>query len=141
MTTISNFRGDYFFLSNFYECAIHIWGMEFTSAEAAYQASKCTSQTDMAKFVGVSPRKSKYMGRKVLLPSNWDEQREGRMYEVLSAKFSNEFLKKQLLLTGERMLVEGNSWGDVYWGECRGKGRNVLGKLLMQFRQRLREQL
>jgi predicted NAD-dependent protein-ADP-ribosyltransferase YbiA (DUF1768 family) len=30
--------------------------------------------------------------------------------------------------------VEGNSWGDTYWGVCKGKGQNKLGHILMQVR-------
>ena len=42
-----------------------------------------------------------------------------------------------LLATGEEYLVEGNTWGDKYWGVCGGIGLNHLGKLLMQVRDEL----
>jgi len=35
-------------------------------------------------------------------------------------------------------LIEGNTWGDTYWGVCRGRGSNNLGKLLMKIREVLR---
>jgi predicted NAD-dependent protein-ADP-ribosyltransferase YbiA (DUF1768 family) len=32
-------------------------------------------------------------------------------------------------------LIEGNTWGDKYWGQCPiGNGRNELGKILMAIR-------
>ena len=36
-------------------------------------------------------------------------------------------------------LVEGNKWGDQFWGMCRGYGLNRLGGILMQIRAELRE--
>jgi predicted NAD-dependent protein-ADP-ribosyltransferase YbiA (DUF1768 family) len=34
-------------------------------------------------------------------------------------------------------LIEGNWWGDTYWGVCNGVGENHLGKLLMKIRDYL----
>ena len=31
-------------------------------------------------------------------------------------------------------LVEGNTWNDTLWGVCEGKGRNILGIILMEIR-------
>ena len=45
-------------------------------------------------------------------------------------------LRQQLLDTGDAELVEGNSWNDTFWGVSArtGKGKNWLGRLLMQVR-------
>jgi predicted NAD-dependent protein-ADP-ribosyltransferase YbiA (DUF1768 family) len=43
-----------------------------------------------------------------------------------------------LLETGDAELIEGNDWGDTFWGVCGGKGNNFLGKLLMEVRKELR---
>lgn len=57
------------------------------------------------------------------------------MYKALMAKFTqHEDLKKQLLATGNSILIE-HVKGDKYWGdggdEGTGlKGKNMLGKLL-----------
>ena len=40
---------------------------------------------------------------------------------------------------GDQELVEGNEWGDVFWGVCKGVGDNHLGKLLMEFRERVKK--
>jgi predicted NAD-dependent protein-ADP-ribosyltransferase YbiA (DUF1768 family) len=57
------------------------------------------------------------------------------MREILIAKFSqNEDIKGKLLATGDTELIEGNTWGDTFWGVCRGEGTNWLGKLLMEVR-------
>jgi predicted NAD-dependent protein-ADP-ribosyltransferase YbiA (DUF1768 family) len=42
---------------------------------------------------------------------------------------------QKLLDTGTQTLVEGNWWGDVFWGVCKGVGSNHLGKLLMKLRK------
>ena len=42
-----------------------------------------------------------------------------------------------LLATGDAKIVEGNTWGDVFWGVCNGVGENHLGEILMKVRQDL----
>jgi len=60
------------------------------------------------------------------------------MYEVVSAKFlQNPPLMFKLIHTDDQELIEGNSWGDTYWGVCRGSGQNKLGKILMAIRTML----
>lgn len=59
------------------------------------------------------------------------------MLDALRKKFSDDKLRSMLLATGEEYLVEGNTWGDKYWGVCGGIGLNHLGKLLMQVRDEL----
>ena len=49
-------------------------------------------------------------------------------------KFRNPHLKELLLATGTAELIEGNTWNDTYWGVCNGKGKNMLGKTLMDCR-------
>jgi ribA/ribD-fused uncharacterized protein len=61
------------------------------------------------------------------------------MKKALRAKFTqNEALKKLLLETGDRPLVEANPT-DNYWGYGRTKmGKNRMGILLMELRSALR---
>lgn len=60
------------------------------------------------------------------------------MYDVVNCKFSqNKKLAEQLMATGEEDLVEGNDWGDRYWGVCRGVGKNKLGQILKRIRSEL----
>ena len=61
------------------------------------------------------------------------------MLSVVTAKFHPEaqpMMAAKLLGTGEAFLVEGNSWGDVYWGvdAVTGVGQNQLGVILMAVR-------
>lgn len=63
------------------------------------------------------------------------------MYLVVKSKFEqNSDLKDKLIATGDEYLEEGNTWNDTYWGVCRGKGKNILGKILMRVREELKKQ-
>lgn len=41
------------------------------------------------------------------------------------------------LATGDAILIEGNTWGDRFWGVCEGFGQNHLGHVLMRVRVQL----
>jgi predicted NAD-dependent protein-ADP-ribosyltransferase YbiA (DUF1768 family) len=57
------------------------------------------------------------------------------MRELLRQKFAKpSILADRLIDTGNCQLIEGNYWGDTFWGVCKGKGENWLGKLLMEIR-------
>jgi len=60
--------------------------------------------------------------------------------KLVRKKFEIPVLREALLDTGNAKLVEGNYWGDVEWGVCRGKGKNKLGKILMKVRKEIQEQ-
>ena len=68
-----------------------------------------------------------------------EEVKDQIMYEIVLNKFSqNEELREKLIATGDEYLAEGNTWHDTYWGVCNGKGKNKLGKILMQVREELK---
>jgi ribA/ribD-fused uncharacterized protein len=132
----------YYFLSNFYGAEFDWDGYHWLSSENAYQASK-VAKTDRNEawkaFLTCSPGQSKKLGRQVTLRPDWEGVKETVMAEILYAKFTqNPNLKQWLLDTGDAELIEGNYWGDRYWGVCSGTGKNRLGKLLMQLRDKLR---
>ncbi|MFG6611363.1 NADAR domain-containing protein [Sulfitobacter sp. 1A12057] len=72
---------------------------------------------------------------------DWDDVKAGIMCQLLIQKFSNEKLYKLLLETSDKYLIEGNDWGDTYWGVCGKRGRNVLGRMLMEIRRLDRKEL
>lgn len=51
----------------------------------------------------------------------------------------NADLRRRLLETGDAELVEGNTWGDRFWGVCDGEGENHLGRVLIKVRGELRK--
>jgi predicted NAD-dependent protein-ADP-ribosyltransferase YbiA (DUF1768 family) len=56
------------------------------------------------------------------------------MAELIHLKFEQDEFRDKLLATGTFHIEETNTWGDVFWGVCRGRGENHLGKILMRER-------
>lgn len=138
---ISEFRGRYRFLSNFYEVPVVFDGMEFRSVEHAYQAAKSVS-TDVRREVQEceTPAEAKALGRIIVLRQDWEERKVDIMVGLVFQKFvAHRYVRQALLSTGDCELVEGNTWGDRYWGVCRGQGKNMLGRVLMHVREILSE--
>lgn len=142
-TAIMSFRGEYSFLSNFYEGKVFTYkGLKFNNTEAPFHAEKCWSRAK--EFEMIRPLQSKRLGRRVLMRKDWEQIKDRVMYDVCYAKFTQDpVLKAKLLATGNRELVEGNTHGDRCWGMTCSNGvwigENRLGKVLMRLRDDLRE--
>lgn len=137
---IREFRGDYFFLSNFYEAPVTFQGLTYGSNEAAFQAQKCLDLTERAEFTALRPSDAKRRGRRVCLRPDWETVKVELMEQIVRAKFTqNEDLKAMLLATGDALLEEGNNWNDTFWGvhKSNGRGQNHLGRILMKIRAEL----
>lgn len=135
---ITRFRLAYDFLSNFYPVLITLDGLDYLSAEAAYQAYKCESREDRRAFARISADEAKRLGRKIAIRPDWDVVKLDVMRRVVRAKFEQHpNLAYSLLETDDAQLIEGNSWHDVYWGvDVRtGEGENHLGRILMDLRR------
>lgn len=140
MGVISEFSGKYYFLSNFYFAPVMYDGLMYLNNEAAFQSAKVLSKNERLIFCKLNPSEAKRLGRRVKLRSDWEEVKDFVMYEIVKDKFlRNDNLRRRLLETGDAILVEGNDWGDKYWGVCDGEGLNKLGEILMQVRFELRE--
>lgn len=135
---IDTFAGEHSFLSNFYQCEVTHEGVTYPSVENFYQAMKTTDKSKRKEFLHVSAGVSKRMGRKITLRPDWNRVKLSVMMYGLREKFKHPILRKKLLDTGSTVLVEGNTWGDTYWGVCGGKGQNMLGQLLMKVREEIR---
>lgn len=132
---IDKFEEENWFLSNFYPSPIVYEGIAYPTVEHAYQAAKTLDMRARQKISLLrSPNAAKKMGRIVDIRADWEEIKLAVMYDCLRLKFADPILKQKLLDTGSVQLVEGNWWGDVFWGVCKGKGQNHLGKLLMRIR-------
>lgn len=138
---ITVFGGLYEFLSNFYPCEIRYLGHTYRSVEHAYQAAKTHNPMDHLRIAGFrTAKEAKQWGRTLTcLRPDWEEVKVSIMKTLIKKKFKADSpLAEKLLGTGDAMLIEGNWWGDEFWGKCRGKGKNMLGKLLMRRRKKLR---
>ena len=140
--SITDFHEEqYRFLSNFYEARVAYNGLVYGSNEAAFQAQKCMTEEEKIPFTGYGPGKSKGLGRRVPLRPDWEQVKVGIMEDIVRAKFTQHpELAAKLLATGDKVLVEGNTWGDTCWGvDMRtGQGENHLGRILMKVREELR---
>lgn len=151
---INSFRGEYRFLSNFYPAKIEMDGRIYPSVEHAYQAGK-TTDDNLRDIIRTAPTPglAKRHGSQIKPRPGWELLKLPLMEFLLRQKFyleqvpeivSREHinekldLRDRLLATHPEMLVEGNTWGDTFWGVCAGEGSNHLGRLLMKIRGELR---
>jgi ribA/ribD-fused uncharacterized protein len=140
---ITRFDGTYAFLSNFFEDPIFLsvsehdpfYG-EWPSAEHLFQAFKCKYKIDIPRIRSTrTPAQAKRLGHRVELRPDWEDIKIAIMRNVLCWKFSaDSTLAGWLLSTGRAELIEGNNWGDRFWGQVNGRGHNMLGELLMERR-------
>jgi ribA/ribD-fused uncharacterized protein len=140
---IDSFSGKYRFLSNFYPSTLLFGDEGYANAqtvEHAYQASKTDLISEQQAVLNCpSAARAKKLGQMVTLRKDWtDEMKILTMRNLVLDKFLyNDILTGKLLGTGDAELIEGNTWGDTFWGVCDGKGENWLGKILMDVRTEL----
>lgn len=144
---IVRFRESYRFLSNFFVAPIAMPAdptIGWPSVEHGYQALLAADPSDRDWIVQApSPGEAKKRARKCRRREGADDLRIPLMRELVHLKFTQHpVLRQKLLDTGSRELVEGNTWGDTFWGvdEVRG-GQNVLGQILMNQREIARNTL
>ncbi len=81
------------------------------------------------------------LGRSVELREDWENIKVKLMSTLVYLKFKqNSDLMIKLLSTGDRAIIEGNNYGDTFWGVYNGKGSNKLGFILSNVRKILREE-
>lgn len=130
------------------------WGnMTFTSSEQAMMFYKAVVFEDESSLIAImstsSPRKQKALGRKVknFNQEKWESVCIDLITDVLVAKFgSDEYLKKVLLDTKNKIIVEASPY-DKVWGigmgvehkdildQTKWDGKNFLGVCLMAARE------
>lgn len=137
---IIEFRREFHFLSNFWPVRIQYAPFWYQTVEHAYQAAKCADPADATRIRNAaSPGLAKRLGKEVEISgkarSNWKAIKLEVMSDLLWQKFVlNVELRKRLLETGDRVLIEGNNHGDKFWGQVGNEGLNHLGNLLMRLR-------
>jgi len=142
---ISSFRDKYSFLSNFYLTNVPYGNLVYPSSEHAFQAAKSFSSIDRRYICSLkTPGEAKKAGRSIILRIDWDKVKIKVMRKIVVAKFMNNTdIAIRLVNTGDQELIEGNTWGDNFWGSVKhdGTSRNELGKILMKLREKLQCQL
>jgi ribA/ribD-fused uncharacterized protein len=141
---VSEFSGNFAFLSNFFPSPMNISGANWATVEHFYQACK-TLDPIQAEVIreAETPGRAKRYGGNLQLRADWDQIKLQVMEFIVEQKFlQNPQLMERLKNTGNATLVEGNCWHDNFWGDCscarcRNKpGQNQLGKILMSVRWR-----
>ena len=135
--SIELFDGEYRFLSNFWPANVELDGEIYPSVENAYQAAKTNLVGARVSFRTYSPGEAKKFGRKLVIRGDWESVKLIIMERLIRQKFQIERLKSQIIKTKNAELIEGNWWGDTFWGVCHGSGANNLGKILMKVRSEL----
>jgi ribA/ribD-fused uncharacterized protein len=133
--------------SNLFRRAITFEGEVFATSEHAYQAGKARKKQVRdwilsAPTPGLVAMAAHGIYTWDIVP-DWSRIKYDRMRAVLRAKFTQHAdLREVLLSTGNARLVEVGSVPNIVnhtWGEVNGKGKNMLGVMLMELRQDLRE--
>ena len=158
---------EYGFLSNFYYSPFTVSYMnedgvksyEFKTAEHAVHFFKAMLFNDIETADKIMmtdyPKVAKSLGREVKNFNNftWNNNKEVIYFDVIKAKFTderNKDIKQKLIDTGDSILVECSPY-DRIWGIGYNKessefickefdkwGQNLLGKILMRVRDRIR---
>lgn len=137
-------NGEYGCFSNFSRHRLFLKEKVWKTSEHYFQAQKFAGTEFEEKVrLAPTPKESAELGRnrKFPLRKDWEEIKDDIMREALRAKFTqNDELKKILLETGDAELVE-HTANDRYWGDGGdGSGKNMLGKLLMELRDELKNE-
>ncbi len=132
--------------SNLYRREIEFEGERFATSEHAYQAGKPRKPEVKAWLMAAPSPSLLAMAAHGLyywdVSPGWSQKKFDRMRGVLRAKFTqHQDLRDLLLSTGTARLIETATVDNEVnrlWGEVNGKGKNMLGELLMELRAQLR---
>ena len=133
----------YYEFTNFYPSAVTIDGKAWPSTEHYFQAQKFVGTPYVEKIRQFPTAREAFQLSRTPQVSRWCRQdwqtvKDDIMLKALRCKFrGNAELRKKLLGTGNRRLIE-HTQNDSYWGDGGdGSGKNQLGKLLEKVRSEL----
>ena len=89
---VTEFRGEFFFLSNFYYAPITYMGQRYANNEAAFQAQKTRNPNKRKDFTIQNlqhPGDAKRLGRHLQLREDWEEIKLEQMYNICMARFGS----------------------------------------------------
>ena len=130
---------------------IQIGGEQFLTSESLYQVCRFNEYSDIQRLIQMekSPMSSKMKSKKYISNTrgDWDDVRVDIMDWCIRMKLKcnwNNF-GNLLISTGDQLIVEDSHkdrfWGCVLEGDNNLVGRNVLGKLLVNLRDELKNEL
>jgi ribA/ribD-fused uncharacterized protein len=127
---------------------LRIAGVDLRTSEALYQACRFPHRPEVQKIIvsEISPMTAKMRSKPYRNDSreHWNDIRVPIMKWCLRVKLAQNWTKfgDLLLQTGDKPIVE-DSRKDEFWGAIKDndghfKGSNVLGRLLMELREKLK---
>lgn len=128
------YEQDFYVLSNFSSFAIYWCGLLFPTVEHAYHWAKFPDSSEMQAAIlnSRSAHEAFQLAQenKHLRRADWDIVKVPVMAELVHEKAEqHEYVRRKLLATGRRKLIE-NAWRDDFWGWGPNRdGKNMLGKL------------
>jgi ribA/ribD-fused uncharacterized protein len=130
--------------SNFAPFEIYVLGTTWKTSEHYFQARKFKDSEVILRIMDAStPMEAANIGRdrNNKIRDDWESIKLEVMSDAVYTKFSqHKSLLNLLLSTGEQRIIESSPY-DSYWGEGKDKkGENYLGKILMEVRDRLRQE-
>ncbi|MFB2967760.1 NADAR family protein [Aerosakkonema sp. BLCC-F183] len=141
----SNREEPYGCFSNFSPHGFELDGFYWPTSEHYFQAQKFvgTPYVDRIRLVK-TPKDAANMGRDRSFPlrPDWEQVKDDIMRRGVLRKFQTHTdIREVLISTGDELIVE-NSPIDYYWGcGADGSGNNMLGKILMEVREILRDRI
>jgi ribA/ribD-fused uncharacterized protein len=128
--------------SNFAGYSILLKGKRWPTSEHYFQAQKFKDVSHQEKIrKAKTPMIAARLGRDRTkkLRRDWESVKVNIMREAVWAKFTqHDELRGMLLATEKAKLVESTT-NDAYWGDGGdGTGKNLLGRILMEVREKLR---
>jgi len=145
--TISKFRNEYGFLSNFYYLQFIHEGHFWPTAEHAYQAAKTRRREWKEKIRETkTPVEARRVGKRMPIRKDWEKIKLKVIDDILRVKYRHQVSRlSDSSPLGNRRL-EGSQWHDDSRGVCNCDfrkgcevGANQFGKLLMKIRDDLKE--
>lgn len=136
VSVITKFRGYNYYMSNRSDYKVSFFGLDYDRSENAFQAMKCINKSQREVFCKMIFKEAKKLGKRVNCRTDWNSIRKDVMFNILLCKFvQHRDIREKLIATCDIPLIEGNVWGDTYWGVCNGVGLNNMGKTLMNVRE------
>lgn len=146
MTTIKFYLTNeaYGCFANFSRHSVTLKGKVWATSEHYFQAQKFAGtphEEELRKIAKPMDVARAGRDRSRPLRKDWEFVKDDIMREVVYAKFTqNEECKKELLSTGDAKLIE-HTTNDNYWADGGdGSGKNMLGIILMEVRERIRQE-
>lgn len=142
--TVNFYTAKFYLFDNFSAHAVEFEGQLYPTAEAAYQAAKCTDPKGKEAIKNArSPRQAKVLANEVYKAAKdpaWGSKKVETMEKILRAKFAQHSdVAEALEQSGNENIVEGSPF-DYFWGAgADGSGQNMLGKLWMKIRAEHRQ--